>query len=82
MPFLGCGFASQTQGIIHAGLHAFEILRKQLAFASPKPLRGFGFTGFSALRAAQAGWGEILGRWAGFKPRRIRKPAFFCTFFL
>jgi hypothetical protein len=36
MAILGCGFASQTQGIIDAGIHAFEILRKQLAFAFPK----------------------------------------------
>jgi hypothetical protein len=28
---LGFGFASQTQEIIDAGIHAFEILRKQLA---------------------------------------------------
>jgi hypothetical protein len=35
MPFLGCGFASQTQGSVDTGIHAFEITAKAVSLFSP-----------------------------------------------
>jgi hypothetical protein len=44
---LGFGFASQTQGIIDVGIHAFEITAKAVSLLSPYP----GWAFFSAMAA-------------------------------